>query len=225
PNLTFGNGGYQLPNLAPDPCASGISDPNHRWIILRTHQVNASDFPPFGFRTSPVWTAIATLQAQTPANVPVGASGQIFTASLISTPTNPTHHFWLSNLEFSVNASSSNGPWGTYFLTSDTEGNSNDSQFPASYIVLDRIYFNAPPSPAFSDNAIAGGVGPSVFLTGNYLVGFQKSGSIAQGIYIEDCSTGPLSILNNEVDAAGQGIYFESVSEPGCGSGPPVSLQ
>jgi hypothetical protein len=225
PNLTFGNGGYQLPNLTPDPCASGISDPNHRWIILRTHQVNASDFPPFGFRTGPAWTAIANLQAQTPASVPVGASGQIFTASLISAPTNPTHHFWLSNLEFSVNTSSSNGPWGTYFLTSDTEGNTNDGQFPASYIVLDRIYFNAPPSPAFSENAIAGGVGPNVFLTGNYLVGFQKSGSIAQGIYIEDCSTGPLSILNNEVDAAGQGIYFESVSKSGCGSGPPVSLQ
>ncbi len=219
------NSGYDLPVIAVDPCSSGIADPNHRWVIFRTHQVNAADFPPYGFRTGPTWAPkLANFQAQVPTSV-LYTSGQIFETNLQSTSATPIHHFWLSNLAFSVNSAASNGPWGPYVMLGAGEGNPPDSQNPPAYIVLDRIYFSTPAPPAFSVVAVAGSVGANVLFTGNYLVGFQRSANLGQGIYIEDCSTGPLSILNNEVDAAGQGIYFESVSATACGNGPPVIMQ
>jgi hypothetical protein len=211
--------------VAVDPCALGISDPNHRWIIFRTQQASAADFPPFGFRTGPAWaTKLANLQAQVPTSV-LFTSGQIFQAALPGTSATPIHHFWLSNLEFSVNSASSAGPWGAYFMFGNGEGSPQDAQTPPSYMVLDRIYFSTPSPPAFSVTGVAGTVGAGVMMIGNYIVGFQRSGNLGQGIYIEDCSAGPLSILNNEIDAAGQGIYFESVGEPSCGSNPPVMLR
>ncbi len=222
PNTYYG--GFLLPVIAVDPCASGISDVNHRWVILRTNQVNAADFPPFGFRTGPAWNSkLANLQAQMPHGL--YAVGEIFSAILTTTSSTPIHHFWFSNLQFSVNAEASDGPWAEYFQFGNGEGNPPDAQNPTSYMVLDRIYFSTPSPPVFSVAGIAGAVGANVMIIGNYVVGFQRSGSIGQGIYIQDCSTGPLSILNNEVDAAGQGIYFESVGETGCGSNPSVMLQ
>jgi hypothetical protein len=225
PDTNNFNGGFTLPVIAVDPCASGISDPNHRWIIFRTQQVNAADFPPFGFRTGPAWASkLANLQAQQPNSV-IYVVGQIFSATLPGVSATPIHHFWFSNLEFSVNGVSSNGPWGSYFAFGNGEGNPPDAQTPPSYLVLDRIYFNTPPPPAFPVSGVFGNVGTDVMMIGNYIVGFQRSGGLGMGIYIEDCSTGPLSILNNEVDAAGQGIYFESVSSTGCGNNPPVMMQ
>ena len=224
PDTNNFNGGFALPVIAVDPCGSGISDPNHRWIIFRTQQAGAADFPPFGFRTGPAWAPkLATLQAQVPTSV-LFTSGQIFQATLQAPSSTPIHHFWFSNLEFSVNVAN-NGPWGPYFQFGVGEGNPPDAQTPPSYMVLDRIYFNTPSPPAFSVTGVAGTVGSGVMIIGNYIVGFQRSGNLGQGIYIQDCSKGPLSILNNEVDAAGMGIYFESVGEPSCGSNPPVIMQ
>ncbi len=225
PDTNGYNSGFNLPVIPVDPCATGLNDPNHRWIIFRTQQQNAADFPPFGFRTGPAWAPkLANLQAQVPTSV-LWTSGQIFEANLPAPSVTPIHHFWFSNLEFSVNSNASNGPWGAYFMFGNGEGSPQDAQTPPSYLVLDRIYFSTPSPPAFSVTGVAGSVGAGVMLIGNYIVGFQRAGDLGQGIYIEDCSTGPLSILNNEVDAAGEGIYFESVAEPACGSGPPVILQ
>jgi hypothetical protein len=225
PDTNNYNGGFKLPVITLDPCASGLDDPSHRWVILRTQETGAADFPPFGFRTGPEWAPkLANLQAQVPLST-LYTAGQIFWAGLDNATSTPIHHFWFSNLEFSVNNVASNGPWGEYFQFSNAEGDSFDAEEPASYIVLDRIYFSTPSPPAFSVAGVFGTVGRNVMLTGNYIVGFQQASALGTGIVVTDCSIGPLSILNNEIDAAGQGIYLESNSAQACGSKPGLIMQ
>jgi hypothetical protein len=217
PNVT--NGGYIFPPLAVDPCASGISDVNHRWIMLQTHQVAAADFPPFGFRTGPQWTSkLANFVAQ-PSPHGLNTVGEVFSMLLPGSSAVGVHHIWLSNLEMSVNAASTQ-QYGAMIVLSNAYIDAFDAKTPASYIVLDRLYVNPPAAPSGIGSAIEGTIGANVAMIGNYLVGPQvpNSGSVAQGIYIQDCSVGPLGIINNEVDAAGQGIYFEWVGSQSCGA-------
>ena len=224
PNVT--NGGFIEPPIAVDPCSSGISDPAHRWVILRTHQVNAADFPPFGFRTTPSWASkLANFQAQTPPHG-LNSVGEVFSAMLVAPSTTGIHHFWHSNMEVSVNTGSTNN-WGALVVLGDPYINGNDAPTPPSYMVFDRIYFNTPAPPSGVDTCLQGGIGANIFITGSYCAGAQNVGGgyVAQGIYITDCSIGPLTILNNEIDAAGQGVYFESVGRTDCGGTGPHILQ
>lgn len=223
PDTNTFNGGYILPVIAVDPCASSISDTAHRWVIIRTHEIATSDFPPFGFRTAPSWVSkMGTFQAQQPVTV-LYTAGQHFSAQLPGVSATPVHHFWFSNINLSVGAG--NGPWGPYFAFGNGEGNAPDAQTPTSYMVLDRVLFTTPAPPQFSAIGVFGTVGTNVFIGGNYIVGFQRSGALGNGIITQECSTGPLNIFNNEVDAAGQGIYFESVGFTACGANPPVMMQ
>lgn len=210
--------GYVPPPLAVDPCAMSISDPAHRWIILRTHQVSATDFPPYGFRTGPNWTSkLATIVAQTPQTL--YAAAQHFSFSLASSSATGIHHIWISNLNLNV---AFNSPWSEYIGLSNAEGNANDAATPTSYDVLDRVYFTAGSPTIYSVAGIYGSVGNNVLIRGNYMVGFQRNANIAQGIVITDCSLGPLTIENNEIDAAGQGVYIETVDTQPTGGGCPA---
>lgn len=95
--------------LPVDPCVSLITNPNHGWILWRTNQINASDFPPFTsgnvmpFRTSPAWSGnLGGFTEQFPNGSTTG--GQVFALNLQSTSANPIHHYWFSNLNIATQA-------------------------------------------------------------------------------------------------------------------------
>jgi hypothetical protein len=146
PSAPVGSLGYLLPTKPPDSVACGgpcqLSDPRHRWIVLRTKQVLSGDFPPFGSRITPTWAPkLAKLYSSTP-----NYGGQLFDAEL----GNPgVHHFWFQNMEWEddpnyVNPTDAVDPTAfNYFARLGSTYQTSNNQF----IVLDRIYAHGPGAP------------------------------------------------------------------------------
>lgn len=227
----IGNLGWDLPNVAIDPCAANIDDPTHRYNMIRTHQANASDFPPwtafgqdsngnlFGgpFRIDQSFTTVATLQAQTPMVGTAYTGGQIFSMTLPSSSSVPVHHWWLSNLAFAANPASSN--YYHYLWFGNGEGSAFDIATPPAYNVIDRVNFIANnPATSFSIAAIGGSFGKYNSIIGSYAggYGFQRSANLGQGLYIQNCSPGPVLVYNDEFDVAGEIIYNEILGNTSC---------
>lgn len=146
--------GYVLPALPLDANAGGnVDSPNHRWIVFRTKQINAADFPPFGVRTGPQWASkMAKFVVQTPG---MQTSQQNFTGQIFDCYNQHCHHFWFENMEWTHLADSSVYPPGTIdplmfttFLRVDPYGGQNPA-----YIVIDRVYAHTQPWPARQWNA------------------------------------------------------------------------
>jgi hypothetical protein len=213
--------GYRFPTKTVDPCASGISDPIHRWIIVETDPGSGTDFPPYGFRESPgPWAAKqAVFRAETQSNGALN-QGQVFDFQLPNPSEVPVHHYWFRNIQVTVDPSMGSTRWGPLILISNTEGNPNDVATPASYLVFDRVYVNGQSWPVSIFSAINGGVGTNVEFIGSYINNIEQVGGLGAGIAIQFCSTGPLNIENTYISAAGQGIYLETAGELACGSRP-----
>ena len=214
---TFNSAGaYDFPVKSVDPNASGINDPNHRFIVMRTKQVNASDFPPIGFRTGPQWASkLALLQSQTP-------NGSSYNGvQVLGTDNGPglPHHLWMYNLALGTNGT---GNWGS-FIQFGFNGNAYNQTNPPEYLVLDRLYLSAPTrvgNGTTMETGIAGIPGGYTSITDLYIGVIDTSNPLPQGIYFTDCGAGPLFVDNNFISAIGQGFYVESNGLPYCGSIP-----
>ena len=219
PDTNGYNSGYVLPVKAVDPNATGINDPAHRWIVIRTNQDTPAHFPPVGFRTGPTWdTYEATFQSQVPLTL-CCANGQHFGADTSDSGT--VHHYWMYDLHLTVNTSVSSGPWYE-FIDLGSSGSSFSKTNPPQYFVIDRVHFDCPGLPIQCQGAIWGIPGGNVALTNNYIgiLDNGSNGTLAQGIYWTDCTGGPLYHDNNFISAIGQGFYIESNSDTGCGQAP-----
>lgn len=144
--VTRSSTGYLLPTKPPDsrgcggPCS--ISDPGHRWIVLRTQQINSGDFPPFGSRITPSWAPrLAKFYSSTP-----NKSSELFDAE---EGIAGVHHYWFQNLEFEDDPAYTNPPnyvdppAFVYFARLGSTYQTTNNQF----LVLDRIYAHGPGAP------------------------------------------------------------------------------
>ena len=138
--------GYVLPAKPPDRLACGgpcaLSDPRHRWIVLRTKRVASGDFPPFGSRITPSWAPrLAKLYSSN-----INHFSQLFDAEA---GTAGVHHYWFQNMEWEddpayVNPVNYVDPPGfVFFARLGSQYQTSDNQ----YIVLDRIYAHGPGAP------------------------------------------------------------------------------
>lgn len=194
-----------------DPLASGINDPAHRWVVIRTHAVSAADFPPSGTRISAGFAPkLANFQAQLITDA-VFTSGSIFE----SCPgISGGHHFLAYDIEESVNASVGAGPWGAF-----NQFGSPFQTAPPQYMWLDRIYVpDQTASGVLTANFVWGSPGANTAITDNYVAKLDDpmAGNTPSFIYFADCGTGPHLIDNNFSQTLFQGIYYETVSGWGC---------
>ena len=138
--------GYILPSKPPDPSGCGgpcqLSDPMHRWIVLRTQQILPADFPPFGSRITPAWAPkLAKLYSSK-----INHFSQLFDAEA---GTAGVHHFWFQNMEWEddphyVNPADYVDPPGfPSFARLGSQYQTSNNQ----YLVLDRIYAHGPGAP------------------------------------------------------------------------------
>ena len=215
--------GYNLPNLAVDPLATGglISAANHRWIIFRTAPGGPADFPPFGTRTGPSffhhYGGFENVTANTSGVFWIG--GIIFTAK--GGAANPVHHVWIENLEFQADATQ-NVNYDAFF--SFALGEAGDIPPFPSYMVLRDNYFHFPdrsniPSGVPSvQSGIIGTAASQIAIVGNYMdnMYFSNPVGIPQGIYLMDCgfkgACSPASnvlIDNNSFQGMAMDIYVE----------------
>ena len=230
-----GNGGLSnyyltLCTLAVDPLATGgsINAANHRWIVLRTHQVAATDFPPLGYRLTPSWpqfSKVASLVSQHANGAQSGANGVEVLATDVSQTsyTIPVHHYWIENLVTTTGVSGNHG----IAMMFGTAGNSTIEQYPPVYIVLEHVALIGATRVANTTTSHGGIFGiPGGFfdLTDSYLAVYDDE-NLPQGMYLTDCGggKGPINLDNNGVQAYGQGIYVETNGPPYCQPPAPTS--
>lgn len=160
--LAFNHSGYVLPALALDPLAGGNIDSSaHRYIVHRTHQVGAADFPPVGYRTGPSWASkLAKFVVQTPGNPTDGSNPglgvQNFVGQVFDCANTRCHHFWFEDLEMTHLADSTvypgnviNPPGFTaYIRTQPAVGDITTSLTTPDYNVVDRVYAHGQPWPS-----------------------------------------------------------------------------
>ena len=195
--------GYTLTHHAVDPTASGIDDPRHRWIILRTKTLNPADFPPFGSRTSPAFAVkSATFKALIKETGSLYSLGQVFEGDSAG----GSQHYIIQNLTLTVNQTASPGPWGEIL----SFGNGTGADTMGDYLVLDRCLVRG---SAISTVDTVRGIhlaAKRVALVGNWIDQIWAASAFAQGIFGDPGGTGPYLIDNNHIEAIGMGIYQEA---------------
>lgn len=205
PGTNTYNSGYWLGNKAVDPNASGIDDAAHRWVILRTKSVAASDFPPFGSRTSPsLGVKNAIFQANTQETSSLFTLGQVF--SMVDNPgsgsTLISHHYLIQNITLQVNQSTASGVWGQMVAMGSAYTTS-----PSTYLALDRVILHGSPlvDTAQAISAWAG----KVAITGIYMDNIHATSLFAQGIFTGSPASGPYTITNNYFECECMTFYQE----------------
>lgn len=198
--------GYTLPAKPADARASGIDDPAHRWIVLRTKQIHSGDFPPFGARTGPSWPLAATLKASSAlTNIPsrnasVQNTGVIFWYDSSAL----THHYWIENLTGEY-AASVTDPWSDAVRV----GLPFEGMALPKYNILDRFQLKASGAPRCTKFGIR--IASEHFaMVGSYITGVDCPNDTAIGVITEEATLGPVTLVNNYVSAIGMGIYLES---------------
>lgn len=217
--------GYFLPKKSVDPLAMNVDDPAHRWIVLRTKQVNSGDFPPFGTRTGPTWTKNAAFKS-TRSQVYIPSRNWTFSVVgniiMFDTGPGPVHHYWLENLDFvldpSVTAVVSDGVLSTRLVVIDR--NSGDVQAnPPKYNVFDRIHMvgsgaNVAGTPHYGCTNMGWDLYASYLaLLGTYTEGIDcpdRADTMGRGILVREGAPGPLTFDNNYLSAIGMGFYMET---------------
>lgn len=196
--------GYTLPVKPADPRSSGIDDPAHRWIVLRTKQIRSGDFPPFGSRTGPSWTRAATLKANSSmtevpsrhASLPNG--GVIFWWEEAQ-----SHHYWIENITGELSTSVKDR-----WMDAVRVGLGSSETLP-DYNVLDRFQLKGAPAPHCTKFGLR--ISARHFaLIGSYIAGVDCPDDTVFGVMTEENARGPLTLENNYISAIGMGIYFES---------------
>ena len=198
--------GYTLPAKPADPLASGIDDPAHRWIVLRTRQTNSGDFPPFGARTDPSWTRAATLKASSAATTIPSRQAKLPNTGLIFwwDYTALSHHYWIENITAELSTSVTD-PWQDAVRV----GLPFDGMILPKYNVLDRFRLQGAGAPHCTKFGVR--VSSEHFaMIGSYIAGVDCPDDTAVGFMTEESTLGPVTVENNYVSAIGMGIYLES---------------
>ena len=197
-----------VPGKCPYPGTSGISDPAHPWIVLRTHSNSSSDFPPFGFRTGPQF---ASKMAKVQPTVLTSPSGMLFYANMdYGTP----HHWWFENFETSVPSSATSGVVGIPFYFGQNNDGTNSGP---KYMVIDRVFSDFTNTAARGAIDTAGWVimeGQYFLLTGNYIKNLESFSAFVPAIESIEGGIGNYTVDNNYLDYVGMGIYLEQLTGP-----------
>ena len=198
--------GYTLPAKPADPRSSGIDDPAHRWIVLRTQQINSSDFPPFGARTGPSWTRAATLKASSALTEIPSRHAKVPNVGVIFfwEPNALSHHYWIENITGELSTSVTD-PWQEAVRV----GLPYEGMVLPKYNVLDRFQLKGSGAPRCTKFAVR--ISSQHFaMIGSYITGVDCPNDTVVGVITEENTLGPLTLENNYISAIGMGIYLES---------------
>ena len=155
------------------------------WIYVVSSHL--SDLPPPGTRVSP---ANATSMPKIVA--PKAQSAVITVAN--------SHHFRFVGIEFTPVA----GATPIYQVVSIGNGNASPETLP-SHIVFDRCYVHG--EPGANNRRGIEMDGAYVAVVDSYLSDFQEVGADTQGLAAWN-TTGPLKIVDNYIEAAGENVIF-----------------
>ncbi len=183
-NQAFVHAGYLLPHKS---TGSG-------YVVLRTKSVAASDFPPFGTRTSPTLCAkCAVFTATIQSTSPYGA-GQVFYTDESNGGSN---NYIIQNLWLTVDQTQTSGSWGGLV----TIGNGLLLTTADHDIVLDRVVMRG--GATGSNTLLAVGLeGINLAVVSSWIDQIWDSSApyyYAQGIYSQPGGTGPYAIDNNYI--------------------------
>jgi hypothetical protein len=201
--------GYIVSPKRIDPLSTGIDDPKHRWIILRTRTESETDFPPHGFRTGPGWASkMAVFKSMQPQRNPF-VSGQIFLVNESTAGT--THHFWFDNFATTVDETVQ-ARFTSFFDLGNPTSKFNQAN-PPDYFVFTRMYMHGPDHASGSHfpsimNAIWG-LPKHFVLRDSYIDNIDTPGEYSIGLYFTDHGTGPMFIDNNYLNCVSMGLYWE----------------
>jgi hypothetical protein len=155
------------------------------WIYVVSSQL--SNLPPPGARVSPTNAA----------NMPKILAPN--TQSALVTEAN-SHHFRFVGIEFAPVSGSKQ----IYQVIAIGNGDASPATLP-SHIVFDRCYVHG--EPAANDRRGIEMDGAYVAVVDSYLSDFQEVGADSQGLGAWN-TTGPLKIMNNYIEAAGENVMF-----------------
>ncbi len=209
--------GYTLGGKSMDPRALGdINSQNHRYIVLRTKSLAPGDFPPFGVRITPTWSArLAKMYIQRPAS-PNSAAGQVFDADNNGPG---VHHYWFENLEFAPAPGYSNPVDAVdplafqYFFRLGSQYQTVNN----AYMVLDRLYMHGWPPPIRQYDAVELG-GNFQAMIGCYISQVQTWRMTAWPLY-----AGALDGTNRTISIPQENYRFQ-VATPMLGMSGPATV-
>jgi hypothetical protein len=199
--------------------ASGIDDATHPFSIIETVSNNAGDFPPCGSRIDPSYASkLATFKAVSQHST----HGNMFRWE---TPDGVgVHHYWLRNLRLEIDRTATYSSSWMALLAMGDENNTSGSYNSPRYNILDRLLLvgdnPAPPVDPVRCTLEGFHLYARYFsVRGNYLYDLDCShtngnnAGASTGIFIAEGASGPGTISNNYVAAAGLGILAENNNE------------
>ena len=201
PNTNGGNSGYFLP-----PITTGTG-----YVVMRTKAINASDFPPFGTRTSPTLCAKCAIFKSTQQFTGGAMSrGQIFQST-----TGGAQHYIIQNLWLTVdqtisspsgNCGGSHSCWGELINlgngTSGGDPSSDDNTF-------DRVVVRGSCNAAVDTYRAFSISAHKTAIVNSWIDCIWGSQTFAQGIFLDPAGTGPYTIDNNYIQCICMTIYQE----------------
>ncbi len=211
---------YLLPDMPLDQTACGgvctVGDSRHRWLVIRTKQNSASDFPLFMSLININFSAkLAKFVALAPCGGIAGA--QLFDGGANN---GYVHHIWFKNLQFKISDSYTIGTnyvdpeYFCAWVSSPSKYNTRN----IDYLVFDRIYA-ASPGPPIRHYRAAIFSGMHVALVGSQFTGIQL-----WQMYRYPTTTGSLS-AGNTVMTYAQTTYQLTKSGGSLGmSGGPATI-
>jgi hypothetical protein len=188
----------------------GINSNSHRWIVLRTSESTATDFPPSGVQIDPTWTKLAYIQATGTAANP-SQRGQCFLDDGgVSGGTAPTHHYYIYHVGCTADPTLTGTDLAGTMIQIGRPASVGVAANPPDYVVLDQIVIrgaqNADTLALFSK------LGKHVALQNSYLDRQQYLNTDAGvGVKIDSADKGFFSLRNTYIKYInGFGAYCEA---------------
>jgi len=181
---------------------------DQHWIIVRTSTPDAS-LPPEGTRITPCYAGVASLPGRPvyPCSHPQQLLATITYTGVSSGPlvfANGANHYRLIGLE--IARAANNGKSVVALISPETDGSMNQ-------IVLDRLYIHGTATDETRRGVALSG-GTSVAVQDSYIADFHcaQNGSCTDSQAVSggggSLTTGPLRIVDNFLEAAGENIIF-----------------
>jgi Putative Ig domain len=181
---------------------------DQHWIIVRTSTADAS-LPPEGTRMTPCYAGVASLKGRPvfPCANPQQLLATITYTGVSSGPlvfANGANHYRLIGLE--ITRAVNNGKSVVALISAETSGSMNQ-------IVLDRLYIHGTPTDETRRGVALSG-GTNVAVQDSYISDFHcaQNGSCTDSQAVSggggSVTTGPIRIVDNFLEAAGENILF-----------------
>lgn len=194
PNTGVYNSGYTLTHHA---------SPGGNYIVLRTKSVIASDFPPFGTRTSPtLCTLCATFVSTVQESGCTTCEGQIF---LTDYSNGGSQNYIIQNLILTVDQTITTGIWGVLL----NFGANNALDYSSDNMVCDRCIIRGSSAVAVDTFQAVKISAIHAAITNSWIDHIWATSNYAQGIFLEPGGTGPYNLDNNYIECACMTIYEE----------------